>query len=423
METSALGPSAYRGADGPLRVTIPDCKNPLFQAFLQAGQQAGYAYTEDVNGYRQEGFYRMERSTFGGVRSSAARRYLHPARRRGNIDLKIKVRVARILFDGRRASGVAFVENGQKREVRGGEIILSAGAINSPQLLKLSGVGPRPELQALDIPVVADLPGVGENLQDHLDFLVQYRCTKPVSFYPATKRLNQVGIGLEWLLFKRGIGVSNIWEAGSFFRSRPGIEFPNLQHHFAPVAISYDGAEKIDGHGFQIHLSQMRPRSRGHVRLASRDPFASPRLLFNQLADAEDRAEVRDGIRLTREVVAQAAFDEFRGAEIAPGAAVDSDAELDAFARRKAETSHHPSCTCRMGSDDMAVVDDEGRVHGLEGLRVVDASIMPTVVSSNINAPTLMMAEKIADRVRGRPPMPPEPVAYYRAENFRTAQR
>jgi choline dehydrogenase len=196
-----------------------------------------------------------------------------------------------------------------------------------------------------------------------------------------------------------------------------------LQHHFAPVAISYDGAEKIDGHGFQVHLSQMRPRSRGHVRLASRDPFAPPRILFNHLADAEDRAEVRDGIRLTREVIAQAAFDAFRGAEIAPGAAVQSDAELDAFARRKAETSHHPSCTCRMGADDLSVVDDEGRVHGLEGLRVVDASIMPNVVSSNINAPTIMMAEKIADRIRGRAPLPPEPVPFYRAGNFLTSQR
>jgi choline dehydrogenase len=423
METSALGPSAYRGGDGPLRVTIPDCANPLFQAFLQAGQQAGYAFTEDVNGYRQEGFYRMERSTFGGVRSSAARRYLHPARQRGNIDLKVRVRVARILFEGKRAVGVAFVENGQSREARAGEVILSAGAINSPQLLKLSGVGPRDELRALDIPVVADIPGVGENLQDHLDFLIQYRCTRPVSLYPATRRLNQIGIALQWLLFKRGVGASNIWEAGSFFRSRPGVEFPNLQHHFAPVAISYDGAEKIDGHGFQVHLSQMRPRSRGHVRLASRDPFAPPRILFNHLADAEDRAEVRDGIRLTREVIAQAAFDAFRGAEIAPGAAVQSDAELDAFARRKAETSHHPSCTCRMGADDLSVVDDEGRVHGLEGLRVVDASIMPNVVSSNINAPTIMMAEKIADRIRGRAPLPPEPVPFYRAGNFLTSQR
>ena len=424
METSERGPSPFRGDKGPLKVTVPDCENPLFQAFLAAGVESGYGLTEDVNGFRQEGFYRMERSTHGGLRSSAARAYLHPARRaHGNIRVLSRSLVSRIVFSGRRAVGVEFERQGTlAKAFATREVILSAGAINSPALLKRSGVGPARELREFDIQPVLDLPGVGENLQDHLDLLVQYRCRKPVSWYPATRPLRQLGIGLEWLLFKKGIGASNIWEAGSFFRSRPGVEYPNLQHHFAPVAISYDGSERIDGHGFQVHLSQMRPRSRGAVRLRSRDPKARPSITFNHLADPEDRQEIRDGIRLTREVVAQRAFEPLRGEEIAPGAEVVSDAAIDAFARAKVETSHHPSCTCPMGTDPMSVVDAEGRVHELEGLRVVDASIMPQVVSSNINAPTMMMAEKIADRIRSRL-LPAETVAFYRAANYLTLQR
>jgi len=424
METSTLGPSDYRGGDGPVRVTVPECENPLFQAFLEAGEQAGYVRTDDVNGYRQEGFFRMERSTWNGVRSSAAKSYLHPARKTGQIDLKTMVRVNRILFDGNRAVGVQYLEDGNPKNVYAErEVILSAGAFNSPQLLKLSGIGPAAELRSHEIPVFKDMPGVGENLQDHLDYLVQYTCRKPVSFYPATKPINQLFIGMRWLLFKDGIGASNIWEAGSFFRSAAGVEFPNLQHHFAPVAISYDGFEKIESHGFQLHLSQMRPRSRGWVRLMSANPYDPPLARFNHLADADDRKEIRDGVRLTREIVQQAAFDDLRGEEIAPGPEALSDEALDAFGRAKAETSHHPSCTCKMGSDDMSVVDGEGRVHGLEGLRVVDASIMPEVVSSNINAPTIMMAEKIADRIRGKNPLPPDTAPFYRAENWRTSQR
>lgn len=424
METSKLGPSQYRGDSGPIRVTVPECDNPLYQAFLEAGQQAGYAFTDDVNGFRQEGFFRMERSTHKGIRSSASRSYLHPARARGNITLTTRALVTRILFDGKRAVGIEYSLGGAlKRAHASVEVILSAGAVNSPQILMLSGVGPARQLREHDIALVADIPGVGENLQDHLDFLVQYRCTQDVSLYPATKPVNQPLIGLQWLLFKNGVGASNIWEAGSFFRSRAGIEYPNMQHHFAPVAISYDGAERIDGHGFQLHLSQMRPRSRGWVRLRSADPRAAPRILFNHLADAEDRQEVRDGIRLSREVVAQKAFDGLRGSELAPGASAVSDADLDAFARAKAETSHHPSCTCRMGFADDCVVDDEGRVHGLSGLRVVDASIMPQVVTANINATTIMMAEKIADSLRGKAPAAPIAADYHRAAGYQHAQR
>ncbi len=423
METSVLGPSEFRGGDGPIRVSIPAAENPLHQAFLAAGQQAGYHFTDDVNGYRQEGFFLMENSTCRGVRSSASRSYLHPARRRGNIELKTRIDVLRILFQGRRAVGVEFSERGIPRKVYADHIILSAGAVNSPKLLMLSGIGPADELRHRKIPVVAELPGVGQNLQDHLDYLIQYECTQPVSLYPATRPLGQTMVGLHWLLFHSGVGASNIWETGSFFRSRPGIPYPNLQHHFAPVAISYDGLERINGHGFQVHLSQMRPRSRGWIKLSSTDPLEPPRILFNHLQDAQDREEIRDGVRLTREIVAQQAFDKFRGKEIAPGPEATSDEALDAYGRAKAETSHHPSCTCRMGTDSMAVVDGEGRVRGIDGLRVVDASIMPNVVSSNINAPTIMMAEKIADRIRGRAPLPAQSAKTFFAEDYKTTQR
>ncbi|MEZ5924889.1 MAG: choline dehydrogenase [Hyphomicrobiaceae bacterium] len=416
MESSALGPSPYRGGDGPLKVTIPEVGNPLFQAYIEAGKQAGLGYTEDVNGYRQQGVCRFERSTFGGVRSSAARRYLHPARLRGNIDLLTGVRVSRLLVEKGRATGIRVVENGSERAIIAErEVVLSAGAFNSPQILMLSGIGPADELRSHGIEVVEALPGVGRNLQDHLDLLVQHHCLEPVSFYPATTPLGRLKVGIEWLLFKRGVGATNIWEAGSFFRSRPEVPYPNLQHHFCPVAISYDGAEKIAGHGFQIHVSQMRPRSRGFVGLHSADPFAPPRIQFNHLEDTEDRQELRDGIRITRHLIAQKAFDPFRGPEVAPGANLTSDADLDRFARAKCETSHHPSCTCRMGLDELAVVDGEGRVHGIERLRIVDASIMPNVVTANLNATVLMMAEKLADRIAGKEPLSAEPVPVHRA--------
>ncbi|MFO1088114.1 MAG: choline dehydrogenase [Hyphomicrobiales bacterium] len=415
METSALGPSEMRGGSGPLRVTIPDFDNPLFEAFIEAGKAAGLGYTDDVNGLRQEGMCKFERSTFKGVRSSAARRYLHPARSRGNVALETNVRVARIVIESGRATGVEYVKDGARVVVHASrEVLVCAGAFNSPQILKLSGIGPADELRQHGIAVAADLPGVGENLQDHLDLLIQYRCTQPVSLYPATTPLGRAAVGIRWLLFKTGVGASNIWEAGSFFRSRPDAPYPNLQHHFAPVAISYDGNEKVDGHGFQVHVSQMRPRSRGWVRLASGDPFQPPRIRFNHLEDEEDRRELRDGIRITREVIRQAPMDPFRGAEIAPGEHVRSDTDLDAFARAKVETSHHPSCTCRMGLDEMSVVDGAGKVHGIERLRVVDASIMPNVVTANLNATVIMMAEKLADAIAGTSPLPPQPVDYYR---------
>ena len=415
MESSIRGASEFRGGSGPLKVTIPECENPLFKAYIQAGIEAGLGYTDDVNGFRQEGVCRFERSTFKGVRSSAARRYLHPARENGRIDLKVNVRVSRIVLEGNAARGVSFVESGVTQTVYAErEVLLCAGAFNSPQLLMLSGVGPADELRRHGIEIKVDLPGVGENLQDHLDYLLQYHCTQPISLYPATKSLGRFAVGLQWLLFKSGVGASNIWEAGSFFRSNDTVAYPNLQHHFAPVAISYDGNERVEGHGFQIHISQMRPRSRGWVKLRSADPFSPPRIQFNHLMDATDRAEIREGIRITRNLVSQKAFDPYRGEEIAPGNQKQSDAELDAFARAKGETSHHPSCTCRMGLDEMSVVDGEGRVHGCERLRVVDASIMPNVVTANLNATVIMLAEKMADQIMGKTALTPEEIEYHR---------
>ena len=386
--------------------------------------QAGYPYTEDVNGYQQEGFFLMERTTQGGRRNSTARAYLHPALKRSNLSLRTKVLVERIEFEGRRATGVVYIEGGRRRTIRAErEVILSCGAFNSPQLLLRSGVGRADELRALGIDVVANLPGVGENLQDHLDYFIQYECRQPVSLYPAVTGLGRMRVGLRWLLTHSGIGASNLIEAGAFFRSRPGVEFPNLQHHFLAVAMNADGTSPAKGHSFQVHLSQMRPTSTGFVKLKSADPREQPRIRFNHLKTEIDRLEIREGVRLTREVINQPAMTPYRGRELAPGGHVQCDDGLDAFARGNAQTSHHPACTCKMGYDDMAVVDGEARVHGLEGLRVVDASIMPRIVSANLNGPTIMLAEKASDIIRGKSPLAPDYRSFYRAKDFRTAQR
>ena len=396
----------------------------MYRAYIEAGVQAGYPYTVDVNGYQQEGFFVMERTTHGGRRNSAARAYLHPALRRSNLSLEVKVLVDRIEFEENRAVGVTYLKNGRRHELRAArEVILCGGAFNSPQILMRSGVGNADELRALGIDVVAHLPGVGENLQDHLDYFIQYSCKQPVSLYPSVTRLGRLRVGLRWLLTHSGIGASNLIEAGAFLRSRPGVEFPNLQHHFLAAAMNNDGSLAADGHGFQVHLSQMRPTSTGCVKLESGDPREPPRLRFNHLMTENDRLEIREGVRLTREVVAQAALSPYRGKELAPGDQVQTDDEIDAFARANAETSHHPSCTCKMGYDDMAVVDGETRVHGIEGLRVVDASIMPKVVTANLNGPTIMLAEKAADIIRGKAPLEPDYRAFYRAVDFQTSQR
>ncbi|MGF6241619.1 choline dehydrogenase [Paraburkholderia sp. GAS38] len=404
-ETRDVGPNAYHGGDGPVHVTTSKPgANPLFGAMVEAGVQAGYPRTDDLNGYQQEGFGPMDRTvTAHGRRASTARGYLDQARRRPNLTIVTHATTDRILFMGKRANGVAYLHGGTSVAAYARrEVLLCGGAIASPQILQRSGVGPAAWLRELDIPLILDLPGVGQNLQDHLEMYMQYECKEPVSLYPALLLHNQPAIGLEWMLRGTGIGASNHFEAGGFIRTRDDDPWPNIQYHFLPVAINYNGTNAIKMHGFQAHVGSMRSPSRGRVKLRSRDPHEHPSILFNYMAEALDWREFRDAIRITREIIRQPALDRFRGRELSPGAELQSDAEIDAFVRARAETAYHPSCSCAMGYDEMAVVDNEGRVHGLEGLRVVDASIMPRITTGNLNAPTIMLAEKIADRIRGR---------------------
>ena len=418
------GDPAYRGRGGPLNVVRGARKNPLYDAFIAAGVEAGYPRTEDQNGYQQEGFGPMDMTVRGGQRGSAARGYLYPALKRPNLTLEVKVLATRIMFEGKRATAIEYQQDGAARTARAGrEVILCGGVINSPQLLMLSGVGNGADLVGHGIEVVHDLPGVGENLQDHLDLALQYECKQPITLYPASKPLGRLLVGLRWMLFRSGVGASNAFESGGFIRTRPGVEFPNLQYHFMPIAMNYDGTQPVAGHAFQVHLSQMRPAARGHIKIRSSDPREHPEILFNYCQTESDRQEMRDGVRLTREIIGQPAMDPYRGREIAPGEDVQSDDDIDAFVRARGETEFHPSCSCKMGTDPMAVVDGELKVHGLEALRVVDASIMPHVVAANLNATVIMIAEKAADAIRGRDPLAPSDAPVYRAENWRTAQR
>jgi choline dehydrogenase len=423
-ETRDLGANAYHGGDGPVSVTTPKAdNNPLFHAMVEAGVQAGFPATDDLNGYQQEGFGPMSRTvTPHGRRSSTARGYLDQARARPNLTIITHALTERILFDNKRAIGVAYLHGDSDQPVSvlaNREVLLCGGAIASPQILQRSGVGPAALLGELDIPLVHDLPGVGENLQDHLEMYLQYQCTQPVSLYPALQWWNQPAIGAQWLLLGSGQGASNHFEAGGFIRTRAEFAWPNIQYHFLPVAINYNGSNAVQEHGFQAHVGSMRSPSRGRVRVRSKDPRQHPSILFNYMAHEQDWQEFRDGIRITREIMAQPALDPFRGRELSPGAALQSDAELDQFIREHAETAFHPSCSCKMGSaaDAMAVVDGQGWVHGLENLRVIDASIMPLITTGNLNAPTIMMAEKIADQIRGRAPLPRSDADYYVAHD------
>ncbi|WP_175982379.1 MULTISPECIES: choline dehydrogenase [Caballeronia] len=424
-ETRDIGPNAYHGGDGPVHVTTSKPgNNPLFAAMVEAGVQAGYPRTEDLNGYQQEGFGPMDRTvTAKGRRASTARGYLDRAKHRAGLTIVTHAITDRVLFSGKRAIGVAYLHGGQRvtAHVRR-EVLVCSGAIASPQLLQRSGVGRSDWLNELEIPVVHDLPGVGENLQDHLEMYMQYECKEPASLYPALQWWNQPAIGLEWMLNGTGIGASNQFEAGGFIRTRDEDLWPNIQYHFLPVAINYNGSNPIKMHGFQAHVGSMRSPSRGRVKLKSRDPNAHPSILFNYMADPLDWREFRDAIRITREIMRQPALARYRGRELHPSDDLQSDAELDAFVRAKAETAFHPSCSCKMGYDDMAVVDGEGRVHGMEGLRVVDASIMPQITTGNLNAPTIMLAEKIADRIRGVAALGRVETAYFVARGKRARE-
>ena len=425
-ETREEGADRYRGGAGPLQTRYGTLSNPLHAAWLAAAAQAGYPHSKDVNGFQQEGFGRMDMTVGAGRRCSAANAYLRPALKRRNLQLITHALATRVVLEGRRAVGLEYHHGGATHSVRiGRELIICAGPINSPQLLKLSGIGPAAELKAHGIEVRHDLPGVGENLQDHLEFYFQVACTQPVSLYSSINLWSRALIGARWLLRKDGLGATNHFESCGFIRSRTGIKFPDIQYHFLPMAVAYDGSTLAQEHGFQAHVGPMRSKSRGWVRLASANPLDKPRVMFNYLSHADDITEMRACVRLTREIFAQPAFDQYRGREIQPGADVQTDAQIDEFARSKVESAYHPSCSCKMGGNDdpLAVVDPQAKVHGLEGLRIVDSSIMPSITTGNLNAPTIMLAEKAADHIIGRGLLAPDDAPYYTAPNWQGAQR
>ncbi|MEQ5285318.1 choline dehydrogenase [Providencia huaxiensis] len=417
-ETRDIGPNDYHGGDGPVSVTTPkNGNNVLFHAMVEAGVQAGYPQTDDLNGIQQEGFGPMDRTvTPQGRRASTARGYLDQAKKRHNLTILTHATTDTIEFEGKKAVGVKYYQGNSTTPTvvkARKEVLLCAGAIASPQILQRSGVGPEDVLAEFNIPAVHVLPGVGQNLQDHLEMYLQYECKQPVSLYPALKRINQPKIGAEWLFKGTGIGASNQFEAGGFIRTSEKFAWPNIQFHFLPVAINYNGSNAVNQHGFQAHVGSMRSPSRGRVRLKSLDPRQHPSILFNYMSSEQDWEEFRAAIRITREIMAQPALDPYRGEEISPGKQISTDEELDTFVRERAETAFHPCGTCKMGHDDMAVVDGAGRVHGIENLRVIDASIIPLIITGNLNATTIMIAEKIADKIRNRSPLPTSDADYY----------
>jgi choline dehydrogenase len=406
----------FRGHAGPLVLERGPAASPLFGAFFEAVQQAGYALTEDVNGFRQEGFAPFDRNIHRGRRLSASRAYLHPIMDRPNLIVRTRAFVTRILFKGTRAIGVEYTTGrGTVRRVGGREIVLAGGAINSPQTLQVSGVGAARELEALGVTPVLDLPAVGESLQDHLEVYIQYRSRLPVSMQPALQKWRRPWIGFQWLFLRSGPGATNHFEAGGFVRGDEEVAYPNLMFHFLPLAIRYDGSSPQGGHGYQVHVGPMYSDARGSVKITSADPTVHPALRFNYLSTAQDRREWVEAIHVARTILNQPAFEPFNGGEISPGPAVGSDAEILEWVARDGETALHPSCSCRMGTGRDSVVDPlTMAVHGLEGLRVADASVMPYVTNGNIYAPVMMLAEKAADLILGNTPLAPEPVEFYR---------
>ena len=424
-EDCARGEDAWRGSGGPVGIGNGNgMRNPLYRAFIEAGREAGYGVTDDYNGHRQEGFGPMEMSVRDGVRSSTANAYLKPALRRPNLSLRAGALTTRILFEGRRAVGVEYRHRGRTLRVRARrEVLICASAFNSPKLLMLSGIGPADHLRELGVEVVHDLPGVGANLQDHLEVWIQHACNQRITLNGWLHPLGKFWIGARWLLTHRGLGASNQFESNGYIRSRAGLHYPDLQFHFLAGALAYDGSRALPGHGFQVHLGANKPRSRGRIRLQSADPLAAPDIRFNYLQEEADRVAFRRGIRLTREILAQPALAAYRGREVMPGPDVESDDAIDAWVAAHAETAYHPCGSCRMGSDGNAVVDPECRVRGIEQLRVVDSSVMPALTNGNINAPTIMIGEKAADHVLGRTPLPAAELPVYEPPDWRRRQR
>lgn len=424
-EDWAFGSDDYRDTDGPLAVNNGnEMKNPLYQAFVDAGVDAGYLATADYNGAQQEGFGPMHMTVKNGVRWSTANAYLRPAMKRSNLTVITKALVHKVLFESKQAVGVRYERKGTTTDVRcSKEVVLSAGSIGSPHILQLSGVGAKETLASAGVELVHDLPGVGENLQDHLEFYFQFKCLKPISLNGKLDPLNKLWIGTRWILDKSGLAATNHFESCGFIRSKANLEWPDLQYHFLPAAMRYDGKEAFAGHGFQVHIGHNKPKSRGAVKLVSNDPKASPSIQFNYLSHQEDIEGFRACVRLTREIINQPGLDEYRGEEIQPGEQIKSDEEIDAFVRSSVESAYHPSCSCKMGEDEMAVVDSQTRVHGLKGLRVVDSSIFPTIPNGNLNSPTIMVAEKAADLILGNNPLAPSDAEVVLAPNWQQSQR
>ncbi len=420
------GADEYRGGDGPIDTCNGNnMQNPLYQAFIDAGREAGYGVTDDYNGYRQEGFGPMHMTVRDGERCSTDLAYLNPARNRPNLSIVTRSEVDRLTFSGLKVTGVSYQHKGQMHTVSARrEVILCAGSIGSPNILQRSGIGPIPVLQASGVPVRRDLPGVGENLQDHLEVYFQYRCRKPITLNGNLSWLSKLRIGAQWILSKSGLGSTNHFESCGFIRSRAGIPWPNIQYHFLPAAIRYDGRAAFPGHGFQVHVGPNKPESRGHVRISGPKLEHKPHILFNYLSSEQDLEDWRSCLRLTREILQQPALDTYRAEEIQPSIDLSDDETVNDWLRENVETAYHPSCTCRMGSvdDELAVVDSECRVLGINGLRVVDSSIFPTIPNGNLNAPTIMVAERASDLIRGKNPIRAvEPV--WQDPKWKTRQR
>ncbi|MCB4434981.1 choline dehydrogenase [Alteromonas sp. McT4-15] len=419
------GNDAYRGGNGEIGVNNGnEMKNPLYTAFVKAGEQAGYDITADYNGRQQEGFGPMHMTVKNGVRSSTSREYLDPVKSRKNLTVVTGALVTKVLLEDKKATGVEYQVKGKTHNAKSSkEVILSAGSIGSPHILQLSGIGETHALNAAGIEVKHHLPGVGQNLQDHLEFYFQYKCKQPITLNRKLGLISKGLIGARWLLNRSGLGATNHFESCAFIRSKPQVEWPDIQYHFLPAAIRYDGKSAFDGDGFQVHVGHNKPKSRGSVTIQSSDPKVPPKIVFNYLQHKEDIEGFRACVRLTREIISQSAFDDFRDGEIQPGEHIQSDEEIDAFVRDAVESAYHPSCSCKMGEDDMAVVDSDTKVHGIKGLRVVDSSIFPTIPNGNLNAPTIMVAEKAADIILGKPRLPEQNVSVGLNANWQTALR
>ncbi len=427
-ETWINGANQYRGGDGPVATCNGNemSTTPLYQAFIDAGVEAGYPHTQDYNGYQQEGFGPMHMTVRKGVRASTSNAYLRRTMKRANFSLISGVVCRKIIIENAVAKGIEFQKGSKiQHAIANKEVILSAGSIGSPALLQLSGVGPASVLKAAGVELIHDLPGVGENLQDHLEVYYQYACKQPITLNGKLDLISKGKIGVQWLLFKNGLGATNHFESCGFIRSRAGLEWPNIQYHFLPAAMRYDGGKAIEGHGFQVHVGPNKPSSRGRVWIASNDPMDKPNILFNYISTAQDKQDWRDCIRLTREIMSQAALQEFRGATIQPSENIQSDADIDSWVKKNVESAYHPSCTCKIGADEdpMAVLNSQCQVRGIKQLRVVDSSVFPTITNGNLNAPTIMVAEKAADLILGKLPLTADNAAVWIAENWQEQQR